>query len=97
MPEFTLVLNVKLIGLKILSQLEIKVGELFFHNLLSKYLEGDNKAFVRKWIGDMIKGNIGSVLGNSLVMLLSEGAWLLLTGLKHLVGLPGELVRSLIR
>jgi len=97
MPEFHLVLDIKLIGLSLLRQLEVKVGELFFHNSLSKYLEEDNKAFLKNWIGETLKGNIGSVLGNSLVVLLSKGMWLVLTGIKHLLGLPGELFRTLTR
>jgi hypothetical protein len=96
-PEFNLILDVKLIGLSFLSQLEIKVSELFFHNPLSKSLEEQNKAFVKSWIGSMLKGNIGSVLGNTLVMLLTKGMWLILTGLKQLLGLPGELLRTLMR
>ena len=72
-----------------MKQLEIKVTELLFHNSISKYLEEDNKAFVKKWIMGVLKSNIGGVLGNTLFMLLSEGMWLLLSGLKQLVCLPG--------
>lgn len=90
-------LNLQLKGFKMLSNQVMRIPDLYFHNRLCKYLEDDNKRFIKSWITEVITRNFGSLLGNSVVTLVGKSIELLMFVCKRLVLLPHTLLRLVRR
>lgn len=42
-------------------------------------MEEENKKFMKSWITEVVTKNLGSLLGNGAVALVSKSIWLLMT------------------
>lgn len=96
-PECTLTLNLQLKGFRMLSNQIMRMPEFYFRNRVCKYMEGDNRRFVKGWVTDVFTKNLGSLLGNSLVTLIGKSIELIMLLFKKIVLLPHTAVRLLRR
>ena len=88
-------LSLKLVGCKFINNQSLTVSSFFFHNVLSTYMQDDNKETLKAWIKGIITGNLGGLLGNSVGYILSNGLMGLLGCVKQLVLLPGHAIKAL--
>lgn len=88
----SIVLNLQLVGWKFISNQHLTIPSLLFHNVLSKYMEEDNKEFVKQWIKNILTDNLGKLLGNGFTNLVSNSLIGLLICLKQIVLLPSHAI-----
>jgi hypothetical protein len=56
----------------------MRIPELYFHSRICNYMEEENKKFMKSWITEVVTKNLGSLLGNGAVALVSKSIWLLM-------------------
>ena len=96
LPHMTVSLNLKLIGWKFINNQSIEVPSFFFHNILSKYMEEDNKDALKKWIKATLTDNLGKLLGNGFTNIASNSLFFLLSCGKQLLLLPGNALKAIV-
>lgn len=92
-PECTLTLNLDLKGFKLLKSQIMNIPELYFNSRLGKIYANKNWSFFKDWIKTVLTRNLGSLLGNGVVTLITKLIELLMILSKKAFLLPWSILR----